>query len=268
MADATLITMKGAKKVTRAELKLVPTPQSLGRFHKPIPHFELVEALTDTLKEHKLTITREQFAVQDSSKSGTACPGALLFATFCVASSNGLSSYTRPGQSFALGLRSGNNKKMPLELAAGVNVLVCDNLAFNAALIALSKRHTLRLDLKSALGEGVERYLHQQVKTIELIDRAATTRLTSTTAKEIIYDTFVEHETLPLRFMPEVGRNYFEPTPEMTDCRGQTLWSLHNAFTRIMAPVEENGVTVERIPPRVKFAATAALGRLLEVNPN
>lgn len=263
--EARLVAHRGAKIVARAELARIPAPPSLGRIHKPIPHHELVATLHDALGEHGLTVTREQYAVQDGAKGGVEVPSALLFGTLEVRGDS-FRGLERAGQGFALGVRSGNNKKMPLELAAGARVFVCDNLAFTAEMIALQKRHTKGLDLRAELIEGVGRYVVKQMEAVKLTDGARAKRLQDVTAKAIMLDTFAAG-VLPVRFLPEVVTNYFEPKPEMTDCQGKTLWSLHNAFTRILAPVAEevNGVRVERIAPRSKFAATVALGKVLEL---
>lgn len=252
---------RGSRLVTRAELETIPMPVALGAIHKPIPHFELVRTLAEVIEAHDLKITREQYAVQDSSSRGVPVPGALLFGVFEV-SSSGLMRWSREGMSFALGFRSGNNLKMTLQLAAGVRVFVCDNLAFNGDLVALQKRHTIGLDLRAEIVRGVERYLVQQIKAVDQIDRATAIKLGDARAKEIIYDTFLRG-VLPLRFLPEVHANFFEPAPEWTDCHGRTLWGLHNAFTRVLAPTDVDGQRVERIPPRSKFEATAELGKLL-----
>src|SRR5207245_7555427 len=58
----------------------------------------------------------------------------------------------------ALGLRTGNNKTMSLQICAGYRVFVCDNLAFRGDLIALKRKHTSGLNLKEELTLSVLRF--------------------------------------------------------------------------------------------------------------
>jgi hypothetical protein len=266
---ATLIAHAGARKVSRADLATIPAPLALGRIHRPIPHADLVAGLSDAVQSRDLEIVREDFAVQDGSCKGNTVPGALIFGVMELRPHRSdLNGYVRDGMTFALGFRSGNNQAMRLQLAAGTRVFVCDNLAFSADTIALSKKHTSRLDLTGALGEGIDRYLVKQTAAVDRIDAAAQRKLPDEAAKALMFDTFLGGY-IPTRYLAEVNANYFEPTPEMTDCHGRTLWSLHNAFTRVLSPVAEERdgqtVRVERFAARSKFEATVRLGKLLEI---
>ena len=44
----------GSSKVTREELKVIPTPAGSAT-HQPLPHFEIVGALVETLRRALLT---------------------------------------------------------------------------------------------------------------------------------------------------------------------------------------------------------------------
>jgi len=48
MSQATLIADRGTTKVSRNELRTIPVPEATRTF-KPIPHYEIVEALVEAL---------------------------------------------------------------------------------------------------------------------------------------------------------------------------------------------------------------------------
>src|SRR5439155_5486233 len=107
-----------------------PRPTATWR---PIAHGDLITALDQQLMVRGITIRKEQFAIQRG--------GARLFAVldlvidrteeFCA----------------AMGIRTANDQSMALEIAVGVKVFVCDNLAFSGDLIALRRKHTAKFDL-------------------------------------------------------------------------------------------------------------------------
>src|SRR5206468_11736825 len=105
------------------------------------------------------TIRKETFAVQRD--------GARLFAVL------DLSIESSEESCAAMGIRTANDRSMALEIAVGVKVFVCDNLAFSGDLIALRRKHTAKFDLNADLSRAVDRYqahlvaLQQQITGIQ-----------------------------------------------------------------------------------------------------
>ena len=246
----TLIAKKSTL-VTRDQLREIPTPPPRGPRHLPVPHHTLVETLTGVLQEAGLQIAEERFAVGKG--------GGRLFGVLKVRPVEGqaLIGSVRPGQEFAIGLRSGNQGDLALKVAAGLNVVVCDNLVLAGSFLALKKKHTIGLRLDAALREAVERYVEQQVGVVEQTDAARQLPLTDDEAKLEIFNVF-ERRLLSPRLFPEVVANYFTPAPGWTDCQGRHRFALHNAFTRAL----------RESPPPVQFRATAALAYLLHPSAN
>src|SRR5207253_4240348 len=129
--------------VTRAQLLAIPTPEPTATF-RPVPHYELIDMLDRVLNQASIHIRQEQFALRRD--------GAVLFGVLQLA-------YGESGDGVAaLGLRTGNNKTMSLQICAGLSVFVCDNLAFRGDLIALKRKHTPGLNLKQELTLAVLRF--------------------------------------------------------------------------------------------------------------
>ena len=109
--------------VSRSQLMTIPPPASTATW-RPIAHGDLIQAVDRQLMVRGVTIRKEQFAVQRD--------GARLFAVLDLAIE------TTDDTCAAMGIRTANDRSMALEIAVGLKVFVCDNLAFSGDLIALS----------------------------------------------------------------------------------------------------------------------------------
>ena len=64
MQQSQLIAHCGSSKITREELKVIPTPEASAT-HQPLPHHEIVEALVESLSYRQISVVREEYAVSD-----------------------------------------------------------------------------------------------------------------------------------------------------------------------------------------------------------
>ncbi len=120
MEQSQLLAHCGSSKITREELKVIPTPAGSAT-HQPLPHFEIVGALVETLSFRQISVVREEYAV---TGDGMKMFGVLDLET------------TFDGCRFSIGVRNSNDKSMRLALTVGYRVLVCDNMAFHGKLRA------------------------------------------------------------------------------------------------------------------------------------
>jgi hypothetical protein len=221
--------------VTREQLLAIPPPPATSTW-RPIAHGDLVAAIDRQLLVRGITIRNETFAVQRD--------GARLFAVL------DLSIESSGDCCAAMGIRTANDRSMALEIAVGVKVFVCDNLAFSGDLIALRRKHTAKFDLNADISRAVDRY---QAHLLALQRTLATVRedpISEEEAKGLIFEAFRD-EILPLRYFKQVAESYFNPSGEMTDVHPRTMWGLHNAFTR----------AVRQMAPAPAFEATTELGK-------
>src|SRR5437899_12769392 len=112
---ATLIAHVDTNVVTREQVALIPTPEGTDTF-RPVPHTELVMSIEAILETKGISIVKEQFAVR--------ADGSRLFATFDL-SLEGIA-----GSCGALGIRTGNDRTMKLQIITGLKVFICDKLDF------------------------------------------------------------------------------------------------------------------------------------------
>lgn len=231
----TLITHRGAVRIEKDDLVQIGTP-SPTKSWRPIPHSVLVNTLGEVLSSRGLTIRKESYAVQRE--------GNVLFGVLDLNWGETAEYYA------AIGLRTSNDKTFCLQIAIGLRVFVCDNLAFHGDLIALKRKHTANLNLVEEITKAVRRYelgYGQYQQHIELLQR---TPWSPMEARERIYTAFAR-KIVPVRLFHDIAVPYAD---RMEMC---TAWEVLNRFTFAM----------KKLKPSVQFDATVRLGRLFASPP-
>lgn len=90
----------------------------------------------------------------------------------------------------AIGIRTSNDKSMPLILCAGASVFVCTNMCFSGDEIVLNRRHTKHLDLDVELARALDRYQEGALRLNEDIATLKRFTMTEDEGKQYIYDMF------------------------------------------------------------------------------
>lgn len=235
MENATLISHVDTNIVSRADLMQLPAPEATATF-KPVPHYELIDMLDCVLNRSGMHIEKESFAIRRD--------GSVLFGVMQLAYGE------TPDGIAALGLRTANNKTMSLQICAGLNVFVCDNMCFRGDLIALRRKHTAGLNLREELSLAVLRFQEHFGQLTGEIDLLKSHLLPDVEAKALIHDAFASG-VMPVRLLPDVSRQYF--SPPHADFEPRNAWSLHNAFT----------AAAKEMPLTTRLPAIQAVGKML-----
>jgi hypothetical protein len=239
MEQSQLLAHCGSSKITREEMKVIPTPPG-SPTHQPIPHYEIVGALVETLSFRKISVVREEYAV---SGDGMKMFGVLDLET------------TFDGCRFSIGVRNSNDKSMRLGLTVGYRVVVCDNMSFWGDFTPVLAKHTKHLSLVDILAVGVDRMQRNFEPMRKQVEAWKGTRLPDENVKLVIYKAFVEGELdVPKYLAHRVHDLYFNPTVE--EFAPRTTWSLSNAFTSAF----------KELDPIPQFKATAKLASFLEAS--
>jgi hypothetical protein len=234
--SATLLAHCGTAKITRDELKTIPTPEGTNT-HQPVSHYQIIEALLETLSFRHITMRRDEYAV---SPDGMRMFGVLDLET------------EYRGVSFSIGIRNANDKSMRLALTVGYRVLVCDNMAFKGDFMPVFHKHTRKFDLIDVISVGVDKIQRNFEPLRNQILDWQERELGDEQAKLIIYHAFIEGSlAVPKHLIQKVHQDYFEPAHE--EFRPRTFWSLSNAFTSAF----------KQLKPIPQFRATAKLGEFL-----
>ena len=229
-----------SKLVSRDALIALPEPQALGVRHKPVPHHELLTAITEEIERRDYKIVREQLAL--------GAKGAALFGVLDLAEA--VQKDGQPERGVSFGFRTSTNSTLSIKAVAGQRVFVCDNLALSGSMIAFQRKSTTLLDLKHVISLGVDKFIEHEYALEIQIEELGARMLTDGQAKEKIFDIF-NQGLVPVRLFPDVARAYFQPLESETDCQPRSEWGLHNAFTRAMRD----------LTPVSLFNASVRLGR-------
>jgi len=237
--QGTLIAHCGTSKVSRDELKLVAAPDGTRTF-KPIPHYEIVDALVEALGFRYINVVRDEYAVSPD--------GMRMFGVLDLESGF-------DGCRFAIVIRNVNDRTLRLSLTTGVRVFVCDNLSFQGEFTPVLAKHSKNFSIVESLAIGVDRIQRNFDPLRRQVETWRSSQITDDQAKLVIYHAFIEDRLdLPRHLARDVHKNYFEPTHE--EFAPRTMWSLSNAFTSALKSLD----------PIPFFRATAKLGTFLSNN--
>lgn len=212
MSESVLIATN--QKLTRSQLALVPTPAGTAT-HKPIPHFEVINALVETLGFRHISVVGDEYAV---SRDGMKMFGVIEL-------DQGMH-----GARFALGVRNSHDKSFRLAITVGYRVFVCENLAFSGDFSPVLAKHSKHFSLQSALSVGVDDMQRNFKPMVEGVERWRNSQLSDVAARLVIYQAFIEGELeVPRHLARPVHDLYFNPQHE--EFAPRNMWSLSNAFT-------------------------------------
>ena len=142
----------GGNYVDRHTIALVPTPCGTESW-KPVPHMEVIDAVTDVVKAHNWQILDENF--------GLAREGQKMFGVMRINKSNS-ADWSR-----CIGLRNSHDKSFAVGLSAGINVTVCSNLAFGGTTV-IKRRHTSLIELTELVDMAMDE-LENEFLTLETV---------------------------------------------------------------------------------------------------
>jgi hypothetical protein len=274
----------GALKMTRAQIKALPTPKAMGERHVPIPHIDVIESLTEELLKIGLHVHREELAVdQNATRDGKQKDRLFGIFDLKVEKRSDMAAFL-PAQvaterGLSVGFRTSNDQTLALSGVAGTRIFVCDNLMMYGEMIAFHRKHTSGVRLHELMRVGVDRLANQFGDLNAQIERLMNTGLNDYEAKAFLIDAFcTEDAALPIKYLPDVARYYMDagndggtiemiPSQvagngeityerkrvELPDVAPRNLWGLNNAFTRVVQKItsiprrHEAGVDVGRL---------------------
>lgn len=206
------LTMCEGKFVGRDEIALVPTPTATVSW-KPIPHSEVIDAVTDVVKAHRWTILEEQY--------GLARDGQRMFGMIRINKSSSME------WSRCIGIRNSHDRTIAVGLSAGISVHVCSNLCFGGCTV-LKRRHTSRIELNGLVLEAVNA-LELEFLTLENV--AEELKINELNDDEVRASLVVaaERQAIPSCDILSVWKEFKHPLHE--EFSEPTRWSLLNAFT-------------------------------------
>jgi hypothetical protein len=211
-----LVIHAGANEVSYDQVRAVVTPEGTDT-HVPVPHHEIVELMRFTLGFHQHEIAEEHHAVTPD--------GMRYFGVLSLRSPYG--DYTD-----MLGLRNSHDKSLPIGIAFGSRVFVCDNLAFSADHV-IRRKHTVKAkrELPALLADIISPLKQQRIAQNTKLQLYQGTRLTDLWADHAIMQMY-RKDIIGVQGIAHVLKAYNEPPHDWGD---KTAWRLFNAATHTLA---------------------------------
>ena len=228
------------KFVDRNEVALVETPAGTASWH-PVPHIEVIDAVTEVVRAHDWTVTREQY--------GLAREGQKLFGVMT------LNKTSSPEWYRCIGIRNSHDKSFSAGLTAGICVMVCSNMAFGGTTV-IKRRHTSGFDLTELVSIAMNSLENEFLMTetvcedlkVQYLKNDDEARSRIVRAAEI--GAINSSDILPVfqEFKSPRHEEFLEPT----------RWSLLNAFTE----------TIKKYTPQRVDYSYSALNRCFGLDGN
>jgi hypothetical protein len=208
----TLMIHAGAEPVSYDDLCKVATPGPTDT-HVPVAHHEIVELMRYTLGFYGHEIVEEHHAATPD--------GARYFGVLSLRSPYG--DYTD-----MLGLRNSHDKSLPIGIAFGSRVFVCDNLAFSADHV-IRRKHTTKAkrELPGLLAEIIQPLKEQRQMQNHKIVLYQHCPLTDELADHAILSLY-RKQIIGVQRIPDILDLWNQPTFHWGD---KTAWRLFNAAT-------------------------------------
>ena len=203
----------GGQFVDRTAVAMVETPEGTDSW-KPVPHIEVIEAVTEVVKAHNWTITEEQF--------GLAREGQKLFGVMKINTTSS-SDWTR-----CIGLRNSHDKSFSVGLSAGISVMVCSNMAFGGTTV-IKRRHTSRIELAQLVDIAVNELENEFLIMEKVCEEMKVQYLKDDDEARSRIVRAAEIGAINSSDIVPVFKEFKTPTHE--DFTEPTRWSLLNAFT-------------------------------------
>ena len=204
--------MSEGKFVGRDEIAQIPTPMATSSW-KPVPHADVINAVTEVVKTRNWQILDEQF--------GLAREGKRMFGVLRINKTSSIE------WSRCIGIRNSHDRTLAVGLAAGLTVCCCSNLCFGGSMV-LKRRHTSRLELNALVLRAVEE-LETEFEKLEIAaETLKTQRLRDDSARAAIVKAAETGTVNSCDILP-IFREYKQPRHE--EFTEPTRWSLLNAFT-------------------------------------
>ena len=228
------------KFVDRNEVALVETPAGTASWH-PVPHIEVIDAVTEVVKAHHWEITEEQY--------GLAREGQKLFGVMKINKTSS-SDWTR-----CIGLRNSHDKSFSVGLTAGICVMVCSNMAFGGTTV-IKRRHTSGFDLTELVSIAMNSLENEFLMTETVCEDLKVQYLKNDDEARSRIVRAAEIGAINSSDIVPVFREFKNPSHE--EFAEPTRWSLLNAFTE----------TIKKYTPQRVDYSYSALNRCFGLDGN
>lgn len=163
----------GDTPMTRDMLAMLPEPKVMGSRHCPVPFFETVDLVTNTLNLQGFNVIKEEFVCNRERTR--------MFGVMAVSPDRTVleGEYIPKDAEFVIGLRRSVDESIPAGIVLGSRVFCCSNLAFSGE-VKLQTRQTthIRARMPGMVSAAIQQLPQMMQHEVKRIERMKDTRMT------------------------------------------------------------------------------------------
>lgn len=220
---STLMRERGSRLATRAEVEAVVVPAHT-RSYRPVPYRQAIGFIHEQI--HKIhtgpdVTIKEQYTLNAN--------GQQLFALATV----GFGGEQQSESPLAIGLRQSYNKTLPLGVAVGQQVIVCDNLCFSGDAFKVVRKNTTNVwsDFAELVTRQVEGAFDVWCGMKADVERLMATPCHQDRGYALLGGLVGAELLTPTQVTVAFGD---WRTPRHTEFAPRTMWSLYNCVTEAL----------------------------------
>ena len=214
-----LILHCGGQLKSRDEVFSVPLPETTASY-MPLPNESLIERLEKHLAVEGITVTEERLALSPN--------GQRMFGLMAVS----MPGIAETDYRMVIGVRNSYDKSCSAGICIGASVIVCDNLSFRGSFATLARKHTVNLlkDLSWIITETVGSLPQRFAEQSECFRSYKEKDIPDEQAHDLIIR-LLDRKAINVTHVPHVLKEWREPSHEVFEENGKSLWRLFNAVT-------------------------------------
>lgn len=260
-----LIIHAGGYVATEEQVRATQTPE-VSQTWQPVPHAALLDNALREIEAMNMRVKDQAFALWNEGKR--------MFGYLEV-----VNGHNQPDYGMVIGLRNSHDQTLPVGLAVGHRVFICDNLAFSGEVV-ISHKHTSRVleKMPILMGRAMNLLIEKRGVQDRRISAYKDCQITDREAHDLMIRSLDSGIVAPSR-LREVVDQWRKPA--YPDFEPRTAWSLFNAYTYVLKehPVMDHqrrtlnlhyltdqlaGINVEELSQQAHSAAAAALAEIQE----
>lgn len=236
------------RPVTLDQLRQMPVPKAMGRFHQPYGFGQYADDVHHALDRAGISVLNEEYAV---TKDQQRMFGLMEIAARPLEGEL----ITADEWKLTLGLRGSHDQRIPRGLVLGTQVMVCSNLCFSGNVANLRTKQTLNIGarLPGMIREAV-RHIPQMAERQERVFDAYRNRELKPRAGDAALVEIFRRDGLSSAQLGRAITEWHEPSHEEHAAQGWSAWRLLNACTEAVKPTGAN-VNMDLISDRTQVTS-------------
>ena len=214
VATSSVLHHGSSRLITIDEMERIPGPLGTDTW-KPVQHRKVVDSVHTAIQARGFSVASEEYSITPDD--------AKMFGVIKLQDSR------NPEWRRCIGLRNGNDRRMPLGVAVGVNVYVCDNMCLSSEIV-VHRKHTARFELEPVIEMAMDG-LEGRFESFESRLVALKEELVSHDDAAILAVKIAEAGGIRSSDIVPIIEEFQNPRHE--EFRGGCRWNLLNAVTEI-----------------------------------